>query len=1527
MDDLQTGKSDSETRSRHRLYLLGPPDLKRHGRTVKIERQKTMALLAYLIVTDQRHSRDELATLLWPDCDQSHARANLRRCLSELRQIFGKGFIRSDQGNLKTSASSGPWTDALVFQKLLEACRKHGHPVSQVCPDCIPRLGEAVDLYRNDFFFGYSLRDSPEFDRWQFDQAERLRRELASALERLVLAFTDREDYDLSLWYARKWLALDPLHEPAHRVMMELFVRRGQTAAAIRQYHECVRVLKIELGIEPEEQTSELYRAIREKRLIPPEDEEPKERPGFGREVEVPEEIRIVTALHIGFGPRGDIAWENCIDQSPAVVNPLMTRIREVLGGIKAHVAPLYGEDLLAVLGMSQSHEDDPERAVLAALEIRDLAARSGFSITAGIHTGAAYIGATDKDPEPPSSVMGPVVNRAARLRYRALENQILVGEATYRHIRKAFQFDSLELGSLGPGEPLKAYSVIEALQHPVKSYGIEGLQVPLVGRERALGDLKSAFGDVTYGLGRFVAITGEAGIGKSRLIDELKQTAEADINKPLWLEGRCTELNMTTGYGPFLDLFHRLFDWSPQDDEAGQASRIRRFLQTMGDHRELRQEQIGEIGPVLGRLLSVRYEDEWDQVLANADSHQTRHRTFQGIRDFLIALSRKRPLILVLEDLHWADTLSLDLITLLMETLPEAAIMLVCLYRPVKDHSCRDLITISLRKCPGSYTDIVLRELTQKESQSFTEAILGKKELSSSLQSFVFQKSLGNPLYLQEILRSLQEEGILRFGDGNWTLEPAEGEGLPVPLTIQSIIQNRMDRLPPRLKQLLQRVSVIGQSFTENVIEALAPPAVELKRAFRDLTDFAFIFQERSFPEVEYSFHHVLIQEAVYQSIPQKRRAKLHRLTAETIEKLFADRLEEHYDRLAYHFSRSDEVDKAVEYLLKAGEKARSSYSNEEACRDYKEVLRRLASLDPSPDRDKQRLAACHGLAQVYLLTYQLRDAETYFRQALDLGRDVGLEARELVHLLHGLGQVVYTQRRSEEMIRIGKRGLALLGEEGASAEVTLMNLSIARGYRNKRENERYLNYAKRNARFIKRLDYSADLFWPLINIAHSQLDQKNPDEAMSWFRYTEQQAITHHDLNALAEVRGIIGLYIYRLQGDHRQALEQHQDNLELDRKIGTGAIAFDLFHVGRNWEYLGAPQKALQYYREALPQTYGRFNEFAGVSHKNIGIVLHCLGKKQEALQSIYIGYRLLQEVEVEYDPAHGKVQIGQALLMVGEIQEAVEMLKEGLDILKKPTINPTHDQVPLFVRALSSLAEGLNDDGKFREFCLEFLRKHPDAAGTPFRQWYLETAEPFSPAELTFTDTFRSSLSTGWSWRDPLGASAYSIDRGFEIRADNGGELWRNNVSSPRLMRPVSGIFAAQTVCRPALEDRPSIGGIVLWKDRKNFLAITKGARGRNEITFCGCLKAKDLIVGRGRLSAETLYLRLERKNGLVRALCSTDGASWWTVGQVEFSASDPVEIGLFAVGKIERYLYPGAFPEGSAIRFDEFRLYQ
>ena len=1299
MDDPHFECPSSPNTGGFRLYLLGPPELRQSNHIVRIGRHKTVALLACLIMTRKRHSRDALATLLWPEYDQSHARANLRRCIAELRGIFGKGFIQSDQENLAASKGHGLWTDAVSFQELLAGCREHDHPESRDCPACTSRRAEAVDLYQNDFLFGFSLRDSPEFDRWQFDTAEQLRGELGLALERLVLTLKDEGKYNLALGYAKKWLALDPLHEPAHRAVMELYARRGQAAAAVEQYRQCLRVLDTELGMDPEEETRALHDAIREKRLVPSHATRQTERKHGAQEEEKPAEIRIITALHVGFGPGGEFVWDNCIDHTEATVNPLIARIRELLCRVEAHVERLYGEDLLAVFGLSRSHEDDPERAVFAALEIRDLAMGAGLSVTVGIHTGAAYVGPTENGEARHRSVMGPVVNRAARLRYKASDNQILAGETTYRHTSGAFDFESIELKLGESAELFQAYSVVQPRRQPVKYQSPDDTQARLIGRGRELRDLMDTLAEVTRGNGRFVAITGEAGIGKSRLLSELKQAAELKGDTILWLEGRCTQLSMTTGYGPFLDLFKRQFGWHSGESEAGRALRIQRYLMEMHARKYLTREQVNEIGPIFGKLLSVKFGNDWDQVLANADSQQVRHRSFQAIRAFLLALSRRQPLALILEDLHWSDSLSLDLIAPLMESLSEAAILLLCIYRPVNDHRCRNLIPLASRKCPGSYSEIALRELTPSESRSFVEALLENGKLSERSTDYLFQESLGNPLFLQEIVRSLKEGGFLQCTNGTWTVEKVGGDHIAIPVTIQSIIQNRVDCLPSTLKLVLQHAAVLGQSFSQEIIESIIPPGVELDQSLHELTVFAFIFQQRSFPEAEYTFRHVLLQEAVYQNITSKRRTELHRLAGESIERLYSGHPEEYYDRLAYHFSRSDDADKAVEYLLKAGEKARLSYSNEEACRYFTEVLQRLDSLSQAPDRNKQKLTACHGLAQVHLLSFQLREAEVFFNRALDIAQNIEVEAREYVHLLHGLGLVAYHTNRSEEMVRIGEQGLALLEREDRSTEVALMNLSIARGFRNKRDNRRYLEYAGRNSRFIRRLPYSPAIAWPLINVAHSQLDLKNPDAAMEWFLYTEQQATMHDDLNALAIVRGEIAHHIYRLQGDHRQALEMHRSNLLLDRKIGSGVLAFDIISMGRNWEYLGELEKALQCYCEALPHATGRAGEFPGILTKNIGVVLFCLGKREEALQNIYEGYRLLQAVEGEYDPARGKVQIGQDLILVGELREGVDMLKDALSILKKPVVNPTHDQSPFFVRALSSLAEGLNDDGEF------------------------------------------------------------------------------------------------------------------------------------------------------------------------------------------------------------------------------------
>jgi predicted ATPase/DNA-binding SARP family transcriptional activator len=248
------------------LYLLGPPRIERDGQLVDVRRRKAVALLAYLAVTEQSHSRDALATLFWPEHDQSRARAGLRRALASLKKDLGEGWLEVDRENVGLNSDAELWLDVEAFRERLAACGTHGHPAEEMCPDCVPLLAEAVEIYRDDFLAGFTLRDSPAFDEWQFFQSQRLRADLASGLERLAREFGNQGKYQPAVAYARRWLALDPLHEPAHRCLMGLYARSDQRAAALRQYQECERILQEELGVPPEEETARLYQAVKDHR-------------------------------------------------------------------------------------------------------------------------------------------------------------------------------------------------------------------------------------------------------------------------------------------------------------------------------------------------------------------------------------------------------------------------------------------------------------------------------------------------------------------------------------------------------------------------------------------------------------------------------------------------------------------------------------------------------------------------------------------------------------------------------------------------------------------------------------------------------------------------------------------------------------------------------------------------------------------------------------------------------------------------------------------------------------------------------------------------------------------------------------------------------------------------------------------------------------------------------------------------------------------------------------------------------------
>jgi predicted ATPase len=255
-----------------KLLLLGPPRLERDNVPVDLERRKALALLAFLAVTGEPRSREALATLLWPDHDESQGHAYLRRALWTLKQALGAEQITIGRERIGLARSSDPlsdvWLDVAHFRRLLTSCATHDHPPNEVCPACLPLLAEAVALYRADFLAGFTLPDSPEFDDWQFFQAEGLRRDLAAALERLISGHSSQGEYEQAIAYARRWLALDPLHELAQRCLMHLYAQSGQRTAALRQYEECQRLLAVELGVSPEPETTTLYEAIKTRKIV-----------------------------------------------------------------------------------------------------------------------------------------------------------------------------------------------------------------------------------------------------------------------------------------------------------------------------------------------------------------------------------------------------------------------------------------------------------------------------------------------------------------------------------------------------------------------------------------------------------------------------------------------------------------------------------------------------------------------------------------------------------------------------------------------------------------------------------------------------------------------------------------------------------------------------------------------------------------------------------------------------------------------------------------------------------------------------------------------------------------------------------------------------------------------------------------------------------------------------------------------------------------------------------------------------------
>lgn len=665
-------------------------------------------------------------------------------------------------------------------------------------------------------------------------------------------------------------------------------------------------------------------------------------------------ETRLLTVLFTDLS--GSVAATYGLDPEAAAdqVNEILGVMAAAIVRYDGRIDRYLGDGVLAFFGTPRAHEDDPIRAISAALEIRDEIERRGLRATSGINSGEVYLGRIGSDRHAEFSALGPVINLAARLQSKAEPGQVLVGEGTYRAARRSFEFCPLSLDVKGVPQRVRAHLAIRPLARPEKVRGIEGVRAELVGRREELATLIHAFERVRAGQGRVVALIGEAGIGKSRLVDELnrlveRQRASATSGEAaaLWLDGRCFETATGTSYGPFVDLLQGFLGDGGRS--AAALDRVAAVLDDLVAGGEMSPDRGSDARYLLARLLGrpADFEDPFH----DAPAEQIRNQTFLAIRDLVTALSRRQPLVVFLDDLHWADALSLELSFLLMEATERAPFLLLCACRPEIQHPTRDLESIGARRAPDRFDEIRLTRLTDAESDRLLESLVPLPDSGSGVRETLLERAQGNPLFLEEMLRSLVDQGVVVRSGDDWRLVSERGLS-DVPATVQGIILSRVDRLDPGSRQVLQAAAVIGRVFGRRLLGEVARFVMgrdlDLEGALALLERHDLVYLDRLVPEEEYSFKHVLTRDTVYGSLLRGPRAALHSAVARTLETLHPDLLEEHCEQLARHYDEADDAAKALEYLWMAGDKARRAFLNPAARAFYERALERLPAIVP---------------------------------------------------------------------------------------------------------------------------------------------------------------------------------------------------------------------------------------------------------------------------------------------------------------------------------------------------------------------------------------------------------------------------------------------------------------------------------------------------------------------------------------------------------------------------------------------------
>ena len=645
-------------------------------------------------------------------------------------------------------------------------------------------------------------------------------------------------------------------------------------------------------------------------------------------------------------------------------------------------VARLLGDAILAYFGAPTAHEDDPERAVFAALDILEaskvLASHIhdehgvDFGVRIGINTGLVVVGDVGSDLYSEYAALGDAANVAARMEHTADPDTIRIAEATHRLVEPVFDFESVgRIEVKGKTDPIAAYRVVRAKKDRGSQRGIEGLESPMVGRDAERASALAAVDDLLSGRGRIVSIMGEAGLGKSRLAAELRSEVGDAVR---WLEGRSFSYDVTTPYGPFIDVLTRCFELD-DDATSDPYARIKeKVAQALGP-------EAGSHAVYLASLLSIEVSGDDADLLKYLELPVLRERTFTAVATYLAGLAAGQPTVLVLEDLHWTDPTSIELTQALLPLTDLAPLLLLLQFRPRRSEPSWQVHEAAARDYAHRYTAIDLQPLDGKASAQLVANLLKVEGLTESVRGLILDKAEGNPFFVEEVIRSLLDEGIIVSEDDRY-VAAADIDTFAVPDTLAAVLATRLDALPPEARKIVQAAAVIGREFSFEMLEALTDVGVNLAEVIGDLLRRELVVEQPGLGHHTYLFKHALTRDTAYEMLLQGVRTDLHRLVGKLIEERDPTRVAE----LAYHFAQAGEPALAFPYLVAAGDAELHAFATRAAVAQYRSALEAFSGGDDVMVAAK----AYEGLAQAYIFSGDIPAAIQTYNEMLAFGEGV---------------------------------------------------------------------------------------------------------------------------------------------------------------------------------------------------------------------------------------------------------------------------------------------------------------------------------------------------------------------------------------------------------------------------------------------------------------------------------------------------------------------------------------------------------